>query len=275
MNFRFHTPSNPRLRQIVRFIAYMEIPAGQEGTYMSVFPNCTTNISITLGKKILIADGSKLSNFASTSCLSTVTFNRSRPIEMINIQFEPYGIFSILGIPMTELTNQMSLLDDFFKASDLERLYNQILESKSESQAVQRIEGFLLDALMIDQVDGRIASGVHHILSPDTMPMDRLSHDLNVSSRGLRKLFGRYLGISPKHYARLVRFNKATLQMVQEPGLSLTAIAADQGYYDQAHFIKDFKSFGGITPKAFRKLPHKSSDFYNFSQTGPVTFGIS
>ena len=88
----------------------------------------------------------------------------------------------------------------------------------------------------------------------------------------MRNLFDNLVGISPKYYAKITRFNKAAQAMDRNPEAPLTHTALDHGYYDQAHFIKEFKEFSGITPSFYRKNKAGASDFYNFSMESPTIF---
>jgi AraC-like DNA-binding protein len=72
----------------------------------------------------------------------------------------------------------------------------------------------------------------------------------NISTRYLSKLFLQYTGVTPKLYTKINRFQQS-LQLISEKQDSLTSIAYDCGYFDQSHFIRDFKSFAGFTPSAY------------------------
>lgn len=74
---------------------------------------------------------------------------------------------------------------------------------------------------------------------------------VGMSERQLERRFRARVGVTPKHYARLRRFERAVTLARQSP--SLTAAAIDAGYYDQAHFIRDFRTFVGEAPGAFLK----------------------
>ncbi len=74
---------------------------------------------------------------------------------------------------------------------------------------------------------------------------------LAVSPRHLRRMMGEHVGIGPAEYVRLARFIRA-MHQVPAPGRTLTQIAHAVGYYDQAHFCRDFRSFGGMTPQEYR-----------------------
>ncbi|WP_420454982.1 helix-turn-helix domain-containing protein [Rubrivirga sp.] len=75
--------------------------------------------------------------------------------------------------------------------------------------------------------------------------------DEDVSARYVQRLFGEYVGVAPRHLARIVRFLRA-LGLVGESGVALTAVAHDVGYHDQAHFCREFRRFTGSTPSAWR-----------------------
>ncbi|MBC8082760.1 MAG: AraC family transcriptional regulator [Hymenobacter sp.] len=97
-------------------------------------------------------------------------------------------------------------------------------------------------------------------------------HKLGISGRYLERLFGQAVGVSPKYFCRIIRFQQ-TFRWLERTD-SLTAVAATCGYYDQAHFIRDFRHFTGTTPSAFRRasgpistafLAETSSSYlYNF-----------
>lgn len=74
---------------------------------------------------------------------------------------------------------------------------------------------------------------------------------LAVSPRHLRRMVGEHVGIAPAQYVRLARFVRA-MHQVPAPGRTLTEIAHAAGYYDQAHFCRDFREFGGMTPQEYR-----------------------
>ena len=71
-----------------------------------------------------------------------------------------------------------------------------------------------------------------------------------VSQRQLDRLFRQHLGVSPKVLSRVARFQRALNRLKTDPGCTLAAVAADCGYYDQPHFVRDFKRFSGVPPRA-------------------------
>jgi AraC-like DNA-binding protein len=90
-----------------------------------------------------------------------------------------------------------------------------------------------------------------------------LSDAAGVSPRQTERLFARHLGIPPKTVGRVVRFQGALRALMADPGCPLGEIAADAGYFDQAHFIRDFRLFSGGVPRGYRGYypPDGPSDF--------------
>lgn len=80
--------------------------------------------------------------------------------------------------------------------------------------------------------------------------MDELCDRTGVSTRQLDRLFKSHLGFSPKTFARVVRFQRGLTRLMRDPGCTLAQIAAECGYYDQPHFVREFKAFSGTTPSA-------------------------
>lgn len=260
-----YLPNSQGLKGLVRFYGIMNINSKDTANHwLNLFPNCTTNICIHLDNGI--PNEALLNrNTISTSCIRTANFYISKAFNAINIQFEPYGLYLLTGIPMKQFVNSSCTIDTFFKASAIERLYSQLSEISNEADIVSIIDGFLMDQLTRKRSAKRVAAATS-LIAHGRHNMDKLTHHLNISNRGIRKLFSQSLGISPHHFSKLKRFNKATQIIASDAKTSLTSIALDLGYYDQAHFIKDFKEFGGITPGAFRKMKSKSAIFYNYTE---------
>lgn len=82
--------------------------------------------------------------------------------------------------------------------------------------------------------------------------VESVASGVGISARHLDRLFARHLGIPPKSVARVLRFQRVLRALMQDPGVSLATVAADAGYFDQAHFIKDFKRMSGGVPRGYR-----------------------
>lgn len=119
---------------------------------------------------------------------------------------------------------------------------------------VELVEAFLLKKLFLVQkkfsrlpvVDNVVAE-----LKQDDFfdNLENVASRYGFTARYLQKLFLQYTGLTPKLYHKINRFQKS-LRLVSKKDLSLTSIAYECGYFDQSHFIRDFKSFTGLLPSA-------------------------
>ena len=84
-----------------------------------------------------------------------------------------------------------------------------------------------------------------------------------MSVRQVDRLFARHVGIPPKVVARILRFQGALRALMRDPGCPLADVAANAGYFDQAHFVRDFRQMSGGVPRGYRGYfpPVGPSDF--------------
>ncbi len=152
---------------------------------------------------------------------------------------------------------------------DLDLLWGPGLERLRErldrtADAGARIE-VLADRLAARHSAGppsRVAYAVSRLARPAIPNVAALSAELEVSRKHLNALFGRYVGLSPRTFARVERFDRA-LQSLAGPGnRPLAQLAHDLGYYDQAHMNRDFTAFGDITPTEYlrQRARHMTAD---------------
>lgn len=134
-------------------------------------------------------------------------------------------------------------------------LHLKLLEVNETWNRIQLIENFLLKKLNITERKIDTVSKIRSILS--TIKNNSTENNLslvaskhNVTPRYLHKLVNQYTGLSPKSYNKISRF-QLSLQLISRKDQTLTSIAYNCGYFDQSHFIRDFKSFTGITPSSY------------------------
>ena len=89
--------------------------------------------------------------------------------------------------------------------------------------------------------------------SKGTIPIQKIARQINLSVAQFRKRFNEEVGMSPKEYSKILRFNLALQAMHNHPGKKLSELTYELGYFDQAHFIRDFQSITGNTPKQHLK----------------------
>ena len=160
----------------------------------------------------------------------------------------PLNIF----IPEKLYSFQNAVVDIFdIWGASAQKLSSKIDREKSDKIKIEHIENFLLQKLIrpkesvIDSVVGKV------IHSKGFIEVNDLANYAALSAPQFRKRFREEIGISPSQYCKIIRVN-ASLSIIKRKAYnSLTEITYNLGYYDQSHFIKDFKSVMGQSPKAF------------------------
>ncbi|MEO1253904.1 MAG: helix-turn-helix domain-containing protein, partial [Bacteroidota bacterium] len=131
-------------------------------------------------------------------------------------------------------------------------LERKMIQATSTQKRIKVIEDFLLSILHEQStIDNIVKNTVDTLVSTNgSVPINAILKDDLSSRRKLERNFRKQIGISPKQLGRVIRL-QAALHMLLNKDENLTSIAYESEYFDQAHFIKDFKEFTGITPKEF------------------------
>jgi AraC-like DNA-binding protein len=155
-------------------------------------------------------------------------------------------------IPLKQMENKAVSLEELY-GKDGNLLETEILKAAATQDKIAVIESFLENRLMsTDTIDRIVKLTVETMLKiKGQLSVNQLSEQLQVNRKQLERKFSSVIGLSPKQLSKIIRL-QATLKLMQDNGQnSLTAVAYQNEYYDQAHFIKDFKEFTGLTPKKF------------------------
>ena len=155
-------------------------------------------------------------------------------------------------MPVTFLENRAVAITEIF-GDNGKKLEEDVINSDSNHERIKLIESFLLSKLSEPTtIDAITRSCVEVIFqSQGQIGVVELADKMNINRRNMERKFTSLIGISPKQLARVARL-QATMKMLEQKNFTtLTSLAYENGYYDQAHFIKDFKEFTGLSPKLF------------------------
>ncbi len=164
------------------------------------------------------------------------------------ISFYPWGAAPFFHLPMSEFKDRSIDLSCFMKPGTLRWTESQVLEASRNSERAGILQNFLVRMLNNSVHDKLIMQSTfkinHH---KGNVEVNKLAKNFCLSRRQYIRRFKNSVGISPKKFANIVRFQKALY--FQRMGLSWTRIADECGYYDQPHFIKEIKAFSGFSPQ--------------------------
>ena len=128
----------------------------------------------------------------------------------------------------------------------------ELAEAESAAQCIALLEAELVDASepgVVQKVSAYI------VAQSGQVRVDDLAFDAGMSARQLRRLFLEEVGLTPKHFCRVIRFRHSLGQLRESQRGDWTDVALQSGYYDQAHFIHEFREFTGYTPGEYNALP--------------------
>lgn len=230
--------------------------ANLPGTRLQVIPNGCLELIIHLNDHhcTLPDDGkwTKSPDYMIIGLLTShyeVRFPASVPV--FNIRFRPEALYSLFSIPGKEVVQAYGNSTDLL-GKDFRDFCHRIKEDKSVQARINRTEAYLKRILIHRKPSADyVVKAAHLMRSEDIRQIGTISDRVHISQRQLERQFKQRIGISPKKYLRLVRINRVMQLLQNGCPLDLTSVAYHCGYFDQAHFIKDFKALTGQKPKVF------------------------
>jgi AraC-like DNA-binding protein len=176
----------------------------------------------------------------------------SDPAPAVGVVFRPGAAGAFLGAPTDSFAGCHTPLDAFWGGA-VERLRSELGEATDLERRLVILEHALLRRLpRIRGVDPAIVRAA--LLLEHRHPVGKVAASLEVSHRHFIARFAEAVGLTPKRYARLVRFGRVLRRLERRPETAWADLAQDAGYADQAHFNRDFRAFSGISPGRYREL---------------------
>ena len=184
-------------------------------------------------------------------------------VDMISVVFRPIGIRAFFDLPVNKIGDRRVTAADL-SDKELAELENRLTDTGDDRLCILLVERFLLKRLhsMAGHNLERIQTAVRMIDSGQT-GISRLAGKACLSTKHFQRLFSEYIGSNPKQFSRIVRFQKALYTLETRPAITLTALAYECGYYDQAHLIKEFKALSGYTPGEYVSVCPPHSDYFS------------
>jgi AraC-like DNA-binding protein len=161
-------------------------------------------------------------------------------------KFTETGAAAFLDVPLHHLFGAILPLEELLPAPSVEQLVEAVRRASTAGERVAVVERFVRSRLRPrpDPVVVRAARTLRE--SREIARIAPLARDLGVSQDALEKRFRRQVGATPKQFASIVRFRRALA--LRRPGRDLGEVALEAGYYDQAHFSRDFRAVTGTAP---------------------------
>ncbi|MCQ6560290.1 DUF6597 domain-containing transcriptional factor [Paenibacillus mendelii] len=172
---------------------------------------------------------------------------------VVGVKFKPGGFYPFWNAPVSHLTDQSLGIEEVFGLDSLS-LEGEVLQQYHHiEQAAHRVDTFFRDRLPERDPNVELVSEIVYGIRDDRTirQVNDAARMSGLHQRTLQRLFDRYVGVSPKWVILRYRLHEAAERMHQDEANDWTALSLDLGYYDQSHFIRDFKSIVGLSPEEY------------------------
>jgi AraC-like DNA-binding protein len=261
-------PEHELLKKYVLHYAVWKRSASYSGRANIFLPNNVVGIGFVLSGNLLINTGTTQIK-APVNGMRDI-YHHARGIETegdfynISVRFRPYGLKAFTALHCKELFNDECVdIAQIFGVQVVKDIQEQLLHASTDQEKVAILERFLLHTYIGD--DNMLLEAVVNTINHESrqIRISELARMFGSTERRIHRLFAKYIGIPPKEYASLIRFRSLMKTFNAKRG-DILGMALDSGYFDQSHFIKDFRSFTGMTPSVFMNEQQKRvTDFYN------------
>jgi AraC-like DNA-binding protein len=245
-----HPALRPHVRQYTGWFEHMAAPLCRRE-----LPTEEVPVIISFGAPIRVYNAgeserySDLGSFATGAYDSYVRVRSSGPAGGVQVNFTILGARLFLGRPLADLTNRSVPLDDLLGPL-ARRLEMQLHEAPTWDARFDILDREIAARLRMATPPGPevIWTWRRLLTTGGRVGIGRIVDEVGCSQRHLISRFREHIGLSPKTMARVLRFARAAQALRTAAPPRLVDIAHDCGYYDQAHFTRDFRAFAGVTP---------------------------
>ncbi len=254
MQFQIIQPS-PLLAPYIKHYWVLEAQRGEDPVTERVVPTAQVELMFHYNKPFVNLDTGNTYQQQARSVISGpgntwVDVSTQGEAGAIAVSFLPGGASNFFNFPISEIQGNSYALDEIV-ARESAIVEEQINMAPSTPKRIAVIENFLLDRLKpVNAYKYRlICTGIQHIETvKGQLTANALAEKLCTSPKTLERYFSSYIGKTPKQIIQLIRFQQVMNELTSTKPLSLTEYAYANGFFDQAHFIRDFKKYSGYTP---------------------------
>jgi AraC-like DNA-binding protein len=235
------------------YIRHLAISRGETPQNYNVLPDTALVVGFQFSGRLSYIVGNleqPLHTSGITGLLDSYrVFKNNADTGSVLIAFTETGAANFLNMPLHELFGQSLSLEYFFNRTAIHETQEKLEAAETDTERFKIVENFLLHQIKERKTDQLVAGALHYIYnSKGTIRMTDLAELLHTSQSPLEKRFRAIVGASPKKFAGIVRARHVLEALNNDDKDAAEHLSA---YYDQAHFIKDFKKFSSMTPEQY------------------------
>lgn len=174
--------------------------------------------------------------------------------KLFGMAFYPGALYSILKVPLNHFKNYLLNIDDIIP-NFTENFFQHFFDYNILFQQMNNIEQFIIKYIDFNMLPNKKHSQLMNniFFSQNDIILKEFTLKNGLNQKTLERIFSKYIGNTPKAILKLNRFKRAYNNLLSGDFDDLTTLSVSNGFYDQSHFITEFKSFSGYNPKAFLK----------------------
>jgi AraC-like DNA-binding protein len=263
MNFHHHVPSPP----LSHFISLMwfgddyivphslerVLPTGEMALIINLWENRTRVYDSCDPRKFKTFDGSIV--VGAYSAFTVIDTDEQRATA--GVAFRPGGAFPFLGLPAGELQDSNASLADLWGRQAASDLREQLLAARLPQQKFKILEHAFRSRMNapVEPAHPAVSFAVENFRHRPQRQISSVTDQIGMSDRRFIQLFSQHVGLTPKLFCRVQRFQQVLRNIVRTAAadsvIDWPQIALTCGYFDQSHFIHDFRAFSGINPTTY------------------------
>jgi len=246
---------SPPLRDYVRSYHYTEMRLGRTNLFKPLTARPELMMQFSVRRRFTVVDH-RSGVAAKAPDVVLVGRQTRRNLDLVatghlttfTVHFQPTGFYRLFQMPLTHVTDLTPDAVDVV-GPEIRGLHERVEESRSPQEMAGYVEALLGARIDASRPFHPVQTAAASMLRRrGTVDVRALAADSELSLRQFERVFLDQVGVGPKLFSRIVRFAHALQSKSQQPDGSWTEVAAEAGYYDQMHFIRDCHSFGGETP---------------------------
>ena len=223
-----------------------------------ILPDGAVELIINLGdpQKLCDPENHARSDFYRHSWISgertaPIVIDEAGSVHLLGVRLRAGGTWPFLGLPVSEFTGRVVELEAVL-GREIDRLRERLGEAADDDARFVIVETWLLERMRSRTAPARAVSyAVEAIRRDAAARIGQIADEAGVSHKHLLREFDRCVGLTPKTFARVCSFQRAINWIGQKPAVDWADTAVACGYYDQAHFIHEFRAFSGLTPASY------------------------
>ena len=276
-------PPKPELAAIIGTFFYFRLTSKDEAheRRVIVMANPCVDLIINLGDPFTLetfGDSQRVERGATLHGPrpATTFLRREGELVLVGARFKQGAAASLLPYPVKELEQRHVPLEDLMHEAAKE-LYDNVRTASSPVDQLNRFETGLSKALLrLKKPDPMVRKAVKLIAQHQgDLEVSAMAEQLGVSRQTVKHKFDQHVGVSPKLYGKLRRFQAVLRRLAHMSKPDWTKLAQESGYYDQAHLIREFNHFTGFSPQKFLNNLSRAEDLYLFDSADQTQFHMA